>query len=231
MTDRSNPAGRVPVNENPGSGITVYRNPGLFLALRHMRDAFVAMKATRQGWLQYNRIVGEFFDAYATAKTFAQQGDGDLVTGITRTILEAVCERDGIPLESSVVPGEPARNYELALRLRIGKVFGLRDDPGEDDPHFTQEAVDWAVQLAESLQQMRVGNVSPALTKDEEDKLKAASGYPVTMTPYEAAGAIHNLRHDVRDEEIMHPDAIAQELEAIEDGLVEWIHKNKGKDD
>ncbi len=47
---------------------------------------------------------------------------------VTRRILEALCERDGISLESSVTPGEPARSYELALRLRIGQVSGLRND-------------------------------------------------------------------------------------------------------
>ena len=46
---------------------------------------------------------------------------------LVRAVLEAVCERDGISLESSVEPGKPARNYELAMRLKIGKVFGLRE--------------------------------------------------------------------------------------------------------
>lgn len=49
---------------------------------------------------------------------------GDLV----REILEAVCQRDGRCLESDADPGEPARNYELALRLGIGHVLGLGDD-------------------------------------------------------------------------------------------------------
>lgn len=46
--------------------------------------------------------------------------------GLVRDILEALCRRDGLSLDSQVAPGEPARNYELALRLRIGHVFGLR---------------------------------------------------------------------------------------------------------
>lgn len=46
---------------------------------------------------------------------------------LVRGILEAVCERDGVPLESVATPGEPAPNYELALRLNIGQVFGLID--------------------------------------------------------------------------------------------------------
>lgn len=47
--------------------------------------------------------------------------NGDLV----REILVALCQRDGLSLESSVEPGKPARNYDLALRLGIGEVFGL----------------------------------------------------------------------------------------------------------
>ncbi len=44
---------------------------------------------------------------------------------LIRDILESLCRRDGLSLESAVVPGEPARNYELAGRLGIGRVFGL----------------------------------------------------------------------------------------------------------
>jgi hypothetical protein len=55
------------------------------------------------------------------AERIAAQVDRDLV----REILEALCRRDGLPLTSDVTPGEPARNYELALRLGIGSVFGV----------------------------------------------------------------------------------------------------------
>lgn len=48
---------------------------------------------------------------------------------IARDILESLCRRGDVPLESTVTPGGPARNYELALRLGIGHVFGL-DDAG-----------------------------------------------------------------------------------------------------
>lgn len=51
--------------------------------------------------------------------------EAEVSAELVRAVLEAVCERDGISLESSVDPGKPARNYELALRLKIGKVFGL----------------------------------------------------------------------------------------------------------
>jgi len=44
-------------------------------------------------------------------------------TAILRSVLEAVCRRDGIPTESAIVPGEPARNFELAERLGIPDAF------------------------------------------------------------------------------------------------------------
>jgi hypothetical protein len=47
--------------------------------------------------------------------------------GLVRDILEALCERDGLSLQSDVDPGQPARNYELADRLGIGRVFGLEE--------------------------------------------------------------------------------------------------------
>jgi hypothetical protein len=51
---------------------------------------------------------------------------------LIRRILEAVCRRDKLSLESAVTPGEPARNYELALRLGIGDVFGLAVKPPDE---------------------------------------------------------------------------------------------------
>lgn len=53
---------------------------------------------------------------------------------LVREILEALCRRDGLPLESSVNPGEPARNYELAIRLGIGRVFGCEPEVAVADP-------------------------------------------------------------------------------------------------
>lgn len=51
--------------------------------------------------------------------------------GLIRDTLEALCRQHGLSLESAVVPGEPARNYELADRLGIGHVFGLKE---QDEP-------------------------------------------------------------------------------------------------
>lgn len=45
-----------------------------------------------------------------------------------RRVLESCAVVKGVSLESSVEPGQPARNYELALRLGIGHVFGLKED-------------------------------------------------------------------------------------------------------
>lgn len=42
---------------------------------------------------------------------------------IIRSILEAVCRRDGVTLDSGIEPGQPARNFELADRLGIGGAF------------------------------------------------------------------------------------------------------------
>lgn len=60
-----------------------------------------------------------------------EQQSAAVVAGdaLIRDILEALCLRDGLSLESSVTPGEPARNYDLALRLGIGHVFGLKEQP------------------------------------------------------------------------------------------------------
>lgn len=57
------------------------------------------------------------------AQRMAAQAERDLV----RSILEALCRRGGLSLESEADPGNPARNYELALRLGVGEVFGLAD--------------------------------------------------------------------------------------------------------
>ncbi len=53
---------------------------------------------------------------------------------IVRDILESLCRRDGLSLDSSVEPGGPARNYDLALRLGIGHVFGLGEPAPEPQP-------------------------------------------------------------------------------------------------
>jgi len=49
-------------------------------------------------------------------------------TATIRSILEAVCRRDGISLESGIEPGQPARNFELAERLGIPGAFQAAAD-------------------------------------------------------------------------------------------------------
>jgi hypothetical protein len=66
---------------------------------------------------------GEVPATYSTPH--AQRVRAEVERDMLRAVLEALCARDGLPVESSVVPGEPARNYELALRLGIGQVFGV----------------------------------------------------------------------------------------------------------
>lgn len=51
----------------------------------------------------------------------------DMAAGLIRDTLESLCRQHGLSLESAVIPGEPARNYELADRLGIGRAFGLRE--------------------------------------------------------------------------------------------------------
>lgn len=69
----------------------------------------------------------------------------DAADSLIRDILESLCRRDELPLESAVAPGEAARNYELADRLGIGTcprtpqglVFHLFElpPPKEDGDH------------------------------------------------------------------------------------------------
>ena len=65
-----------------------------------------------------------------------------------REVLESLCRRDGLPLESAVVPGEPARNYELADRLGIGHVFGLQPQSAAPAGPKPAPVRDYAAQFA-----------------------------------------------------------------------------------
>ena len=71
--------------------------------------------------------VSEVFAERDRLRAQAEAGDR-----IIRDVLESLCRRDGLPLESTVTPGEPARNYELADRLGIGSVFGLQPQTAPD---------------------------------------------------------------------------------------------------
>lgn len=48
-----------------------------------------------------------------------------VTTSVLREVLEAWCERDGLSLDSTADPGTPARNYELMIRLGIGRIVGV----------------------------------------------------------------------------------------------------------
>jgi len=58
--------------------------------------------------------------AFAAYRAAHDTGDA-----VIREILEALCRKGGLSLDSAADPGTPARNYELASRLGIGYVFGL----------------------------------------------------------------------------------------------------------
>ncbi len=89
---------------------------------------------------------------------------------LVRDILESVCRRDGLSLESAVVPGEPARNYDLALRLGIGHVFGLKDPKPQPAPALAaapelREAMAESRRYREALEQVakhRDSEMTPA---------------------------------------------------------------------
>jgi hypothetical protein len=61
---------------------------------------------------------------YCEMCTALMKAGGELV----HEVLKAVCRRDALSVESSLEPGEEAGNFELALRLKIGYVFGLDED-------------------------------------------------------------------------------------------------------
>lgn len=62
----------------------------------------------------------------------AEVAGGAAGSGLIRDILEALCRQRGLSLDSAAAPGEPARNYELADRLGIGHVFGLKEQDESD---------------------------------------------------------------------------------------------------
>jgi hypothetical protein len=75
-------------------------------------------------------------DAYDRALTTVDPTPTNLAL-VTRTVLEALAQRDGVSLESDVEPGQPARNYELADRLGIGHIFGIGADSGSGKKGLT----------------------------------------------------------------------------------------------
>ena len=122
------------------------------------------------------------------AGTEAAEARAEAAESLLRAVLEAACLRDGASLESSAEPGEPARNYELALRLGIGHAFGIGghvNEPGAmvrfepnpyrantqvaPYPHELAELVSalryrrhlgWEVELADDLQRDKPGRHS-----------------------------------------------------------------------
>lgn len=50
--------------------------------------------------------------------------EAETTAAMLREVLEALVVKQGGSLESGIEPGRPAPNYELAIRLGIGEVFG-----------------------------------------------------------------------------------------------------------
>lgn len=95
---------------------------------------YVFDKAKAGCWAVVFRIGSTSDTRWATdpeqEECFAPFQSGEQVSvpdDLIRDVLEALCCRDGLSLDSAAEPGEPARNYELADRLGIGHVFGLRE--------------------------------------------------------------------------------------------------------
>lgn len=91
---------------------------------------------------------------------------------IVRDILESLCRRDGLSLESTIEPGEPARNYALAERLGIGHVFGLNDAP--------------APELAAAMAETRSGSFEDMLA-DPHEQFDPRSELLASIAEYAAA--------------------------------------------
>jgi hypothetical protein len=83
-------------------------------------------------WIAATAVMRGAFPAAFTGGPLTPQVEADAAadaaTALVRDVLVALCERDGLALDSAADPGRPARNYELAIRLGIGRVFGLRQD-------------------------------------------------------------------------------------------------------
>lgn len=106
----------------------------------HLGTMYVDGAEAREGdWIvRHIRMSGcPEFRVYAAkpfAATYDPAASAAAADDLLRDVLVAVCERDGLSLESDAEPGEPARNYELAVRLRIGRVFGLADPAAPGPP-------------------------------------------------------------------------------------------------
>lgn len=108
-------------------------------------------------WVAEQALNGRYFDpmndsgvwGFAAAHAAPEvRARADAADRLIRDTLEALCRRDGLSLESAAAPGEPARNYELADRLGVGSVFGLRARPAAPaeqaapDPDGQQRYID-----------------------------------------------------------------------------------------
>jgi hypothetical protein len=96
--------------------------------LARTRAEIARLNAAMRGYRKLFAGPDDDGNAAEIARLRAQAEASDRVV---RDVLESLCQRDGLPLESTVTPGAPARNYELADRLGIGPVFGLQPQSAE----------------------------------------------------------------------------------------------------
>ena len=86
-------------------------------ALTKAQEAHTALPA----WIAMTIVHASDYPKMLADDAFKAPVETDMV----RDVLVAWCEKEGLSLDSEAEPGTPARNYELAIRLGIGRVFGV----------------------------------------------------------------------------------------------------------
>lgn len=86
------------------------------------------------------------------ASATAGEAAREAAEGLLRAVLEAACVNAGLSLDSDADPGAPARNYELALRLGIGRVFGL---VATEEPRVMRQAAPYPAELERLVEALR----------------------------------------------------------------------------
>jgi hypothetical protein len=123
---------------------------------------------------------------------------GGTIEQLVREILEAACTRQGLSLDSEVQPGEPALNYELALRLGIGSVFSLADD---EAPRLMRQVAPWPAALEELVKALRYRRdrgwevyLDPDCQRDKPGRHSGESRGPTLVVMREGPDSYHPER-------------------------------------
>lgn len=96
-------------------------DPSFMLQAGELDKAFARARSERDAGAQVSAIPRQLRE-FASAEA---------ANAAVRDVLEALCVQQGISLDSAADPGNPARNFELAMRLGIGHVFGIAGGSGE----------------------------------------------------------------------------------------------------